>query len=88
MQKIPFKSIGIGCAIMTLLIVARCLVSIGRVLYYGGTNWLPVVQEDPWLYVAVVTAATSVLCFTMTILQERLQDREEEADAITEADEK
>jgi hypothetical protein len=28
------------------------------------------------------------LCFTMTILQERLQDREEEADAITEADEK
>jgi hypothetical protein len=88
MQKIPFKSIGIGCAIMTLLIVARCLVSIGRVLYYGGTNWLPVVQEDPWLYVAVVTAATSVLCFTMTILQERLQDREEDTDPIAEADEK
>ena len=88
MQKIPFKSIGIGCAIMTLLVVARCLVSVGRVLYYGGTNWLPVVQEDPWLYVAVVTAATSVLCFTMTILQERLQDREEDAEILPEMDEK
>ncbi len=88
MQKIPFKSIGIGCAIMTLLIVARCAVSIGRVLYYGGTQWMPVIQQDPYLYVAVATAAASVACFVMTILQERLQDIEVDADAIAEADEK
>ena len=74
MQKIPFKTIGGCCAVMTILIIARCLVSIGRVLYYGGNYWLSVIQADPWLYVSVATAACSVICFTMAIVQERFRD--------------
>ena len=74
MQKIPFKTIGGCCAVMTILIIARCLVSIGRVLYYGGNYWLSVIQADPWLYVSVATTALSVICFTMAIVQERFRD--------------
>ena len=73
MHKIPFKAIGTCSAILTLLIIVRCFVSAGRVLYYGGTEWLSVIQADPWLYVSVGSAALSVLCFTMSILQERLE---------------
>ena len=73
MHKIPFKTIGTCSAILTLLIIVRCVVSAGRVLYYGGTEWLSVIQADPWLYVSVGSAALSVLCFTMSILQERLE---------------
>ena len=76
MQKIPFKTIGYCSAFLTILIIGRCLVSIGRVLYYGGTNWLAVIQADPWLYVSVASAALSVLCFTMTILQEQRQQQQ------------
>jgi hypothetical protein len=76
MDRIPFKTIGFCSATLTLLIVARCLVSIGRVLYYGGNYWLSVIQADPWLYVAVATAAISVISFTMTIMQERLRNED------------
>lgn len=80
MNKIPFKFIG-GCsAALTMLIILRLMVSVGRVLYYGGTQWLPVVQDDPWLYVSVATAATSVICFTMAMVQERFFPPEEDTD--------
>ena len=45
MDKIPFKTIGCCCAVLTVLIIARCLVSIGRVLYYGGNYWLTVMKQ-------------------------------------------
>ena len=78
MRKIPFKAI-VGCrAVLTLLIIARCLVSIGRVVYYGGNYWLTVIQADPWLYVSVASAAMSVVCFTMAVIQERQRESSEE----------
>lgn len=78
MKHIPFKAIGAGSAILTVLIIVRCLVSIGRVLYYGGNYWLSVIQEDPWLYVGVATAAISVLCFSMALLQERQAEQDDD----------
>lgn len=82
MKHIPFKFIGACSAILTVLIIVRCLVSIGRVLYYGGDYWLSVIQEDPWLYVGVATAAISVLCFSLALLQER-QEAQNDADLPT-----
>lgn len=79
MKHIPFKAIGAGSAILTVLIIIRCLVSIGRVLYYGGDYWLSVIQEDPWLYVGVATAAISVLCFSLALLQERQAAQDDES---------
>ena len=73
-NKIPFKTIGICSAILTVLIILRCAVSIGRVLYYGGNYWLTVIQADPWLYVSVASAAISVVCFSMIIIRERSKD--------------
>ena len=78
MDKIPFKTIGGCCAVLTVLIIARCLVSIGRVLYYGGNYWLTVIQADPWLYVSVASAAMSVVCFTMAVILERQKEASEE----------
>ena len=70
MKRIPFKTIGTCSAILTVLIIVRCLVSIGRVLYYGGNYWLSVIQADPWLYVSVCSAALSVVCFLLAYRQE------------------
>ena len=78
MDKIPFKTIGGCCAVLTVLIIARCLVSIGRVLYYGGNYWLTVIQSDPWLYVSVASAAICVVCFTMAVILERQKEVSEE----------
>ena len=71
MSKIPFKTIGFCCAFLTLLVIGRCMVTVGRIRKYGGTQWLEAVQADPWLYISVAAAALSVICFTMTIVQER-----------------
>ena len=87
MQKIPFKTIGACSAILTLLVIVRCIVSASRVLYYGGTEWLSVIQADPWLYVSVGSAALSVLCFTMSILQERLKDAGQESEEDSDEEE-
>ena len=88
MNKIPFKTIGACSAILTVLIILRCLVSIGRVLYYGGNYWLTVIQADPWLYVSVASAAISVVCFAMAIIEERSTDAsEEEHEEVCEEDE-
>jgi len=88
MNKIPFKTIGACSAILTVLIILRCIVSAGRVLYYGGNYWLTVIQADPWLYVSVASAAISVVCFAMAIIQERRKDTsEEEHEEVCEEDE-
>ena len=81
MSKIPFKSIGICSAILTLLVIGRCMVTVGRIRKYGGTQWLEAVQADPWLYVSVAAAALSVICFTMTILQERWNESHRKDDS-------
>ena len=78
MDKIPFKLIGACSAMLTVLIILRCALTVVRVLYYGGTNWLSEIQADPWLYVSVASAAISVVCFAMAVIQQRRQEPLEE----------
>ena len=80
MKHIPFKAIGTCSAILTVLIIVRCLVSIGRVLYYGGDYWLSVIQADPWLYVGVATAAISVLCFSLALFHDLQEEEKSETE--------
>ena len=86
MNKIPFKTIGICSAILTALIVLRCIVSAGRVLYYGGTYWMTVIQADPWLYVGIAASAISAVCFAMVMILQRQQDTADETDEAYEED--
>ena len=88
MDRIPFKTIGIYSAILTLLIIARCMVSIGRVMYYGGMYWLTVIQEDPWLYVSIASSSLSALCFLLAYYREQVQLRKlDELEAPEETEE-
>jgi len=86
MNKIPFKTIGFCSAILTVLIILRCIVSAGRVLYYGGTYWISVIQADPWLYVGIATSAICVVCFAMVVILQRQQDTADETDEVYEED--
>lgn len=87
MNRIPFKTIGVCSAILTVLIIARCLVTIGRVRYYGDFYWLTAIQEDPWLYVSVASSALSALCFLLAYYREQSQLRKQaETEAQAEED--
>ncbi len=74
-MRFPWKGTGISCAVVTLLVILRCLTTIGRHLYYGGTNWSPLVLGDPWFYVGMACAALGIACFTILIILENKNSR-------------
>ena len=78
MKKIPWKGIAIGCGILAVLVVLRCIVSASRFLYYGGTYWQSVVMEDPWLYVGMTSAA---ICVAALLVLAELSSQEEKEEA-------
>lgn len=74
MKKNLWKGIAIGCGSLALLVVLRCVVTAGRLLYYGNTYWQSEVMEDPWLYVGMVAAA---VCVAALLLLSELSAKEE-----------
>jgi hypothetical protein len=82
MKKIPWRGIAGGCGLLTVLVLARCVVTALRSLYYyGGMYWRNEVAQDPWLYVGMVAAAVCVAA--LLILSDRA---EKEKAAQTEDD--
>lgn len=77
MKKFPWKGIGIGCAVLTMLVIARCAVTAGRVLYYGGTNWMSKVTADPWFYIGMAAAAACAACFLVLAQEESKKEQED-----------
>lgn len=67
MKKIPWKGIAIGCAIMTVLVIAKCSVSAGMAIYYKK-SWSEPILADPWLYVGIAAA----LIGTIALITDRL----------------
>ena len=59
MKMIPWKGIAIGCLVAALLIVARCVVTVGKGVYYHY-DYLPKLIQDPWFYVGIVAAAVGM----------------------------
>ena len=74
MKKIPWTAIGTACLVMVLLVIGRCAVTVGRVMYYGGTDWKDKVLSDPWLIVGV---AASVVCVLAFLLADRPKEKSE-----------
>ena len=71
MKKIPFKAIAAACMTLALLVVARCAVTYGRTVYYGGTDWVSKVVEDPWFTVGILAAAVSVVSLILLLVQRK-----------------
>ena len=72
MKKIPWRGIAGGCGLLTVLVLARCVVTALRSLYYyGGMYWRNEVAQDPWLYVGMVAAAVCVAA--LLILSDRAE---------------
>ena len=84
MKKFPFKTVGIYSAVMTVLIILRGIVSIGRHHYYGGRSYLTVLQNDRWMIIGIATAALCALCFVLIRLQKSLQDDSSAEDKLDE----
>ena len=51
MKRKTWKTICILSLVMTFLVLARCVATAVRELYYGRSQWLDVILQDPWLYV-------------------------------------
>ncbi len=67
MKKFPWGTIGCISSVMTALIIARCIVTIGRASYYR-MDWWPQVQKDPWMIVGILTAVICLVSVVMTFL--------------------
>lgn len=69
MKEFPWKGIGISCALLVLLVMGRCAVTVGRVIYYGGSNWLNKILSDPWTFVGIAAAAVCAIAFGVLAFQ-------------------
>ena len=54
MKRKTWKTICIFSLVMTVLVLARCVATAVRELYYGRTEWMNAILQDPWLYVGGV----------------------------------
>lgn len=74
MKRFPWKPVGMVSAIVTVLVVLRCFVTVGRVLYYGGNYWVTTLLDDPWFYIGMVAAALCTAAFVVLAIRERNGD--------------
>lgn len=82
MKKIPWKGICIGGIVMSVLVLARCVATIVRELYYGRDQWLNLILQDPWTYVGmaavVVVYISAIVCLVESKASRKETDSEEE----------
>ena len=76
MRKIPWKGIAVGCGFLSVLVVIRCAVTAGYVLYYGGRDWQKAVMEDPWLYIGMVAAGLCVFALLALAGQNQKEEKD------------
>ena len=74
-MRFPWKGAGITCAVITLLVVLRCLVTFFRNRYYGGTNGIQLILADPWFYIGMAAAAIGLACFVFLIVLDKKSSR-------------
>lgn len=75
MKNFPWKSTAIVCGIVTVLVIARCAVTVGFVRYYGGSYWMDKLMEDPWFYIGMVAAALCAVSLLVLAEQDRKKEK-------------
>ncbi len=78
MKKFPWKGLCIGTVIMTGLVAARCAVTAGQVLYYGGTDYMSRILADGWFYVGLAAALIGIISGVMALLTRKQNVPEEQ----------
>ncbi len=64
MKYIPWKWIAILTSILSALVAGRAAVTVGRAIYYS-MQWLPKLQQDPWIYVGFASLAITIIAWVM-----------------------
>ncbi len=65
MKTIPWKGLCIGCTVLTVLVIARCIATAARELYYNRTGWMALILRDGWFYVGIAAALVGVISGVM-----------------------
>ena len=77
MKKFPWKGVAIGCGILTVLVIARCAVTVGWVFYFGGNYWRSKLMEDPWFFIGMAAAGMCAISLLVLADQKDKQEKEE-----------
>lgn len=80
MKEFPWKSVALGTGIVTVLVAARCAVTVGFLRYYYGTarNWMDKLMEDPWFFIGM--AAAALCAVSLLVLADREDKKSKEND--------
>jgi uncharacterized membrane protein len=56
--------------VLVLLVLARCIATVARELYYGRDQWMDLILQDTWFYVGiaavVVLYISAIVCIVRT----------------------
>ena len=78
MKKIPWKTVAIAALILTVMVAIRCVVTAGRVMYEGGTNWSDRILADPWFYVGIAAAIIGVVACVIKLSEPAAKNESDE----------
>ena len=76
MKKIPFRAIALICIAQAVLVLMRCLVTVGKSKYFGQ-DWKLKLQEDPWVLVGIIAAILAAGAIAGWVVQHKLTSRSE-----------
>ena len=76
MKQIPWKGLAFGSGLLAFLVLGRCIVTVGRLLYYGSNYWQSAIMEGPWFYIGMVAAAVCVAA--LLVLSDQATKKREE----------
>ena len=71
MKKTPWKGIFIGSMVMTVLVLARCIATVARELYYGRDQWMDLILRDAWFYVGIAAVVVLYISAIVCIVRSR-----------------
>ncbi len=77
MEKFWRALAGTGCVVV-ILVIGRVIVTVGRARYWHQ-DWLPKVQQDPWVYVGFAAAALAIIAWAMLPGKKKKPEPPEEA---------
>ena len=71
MKKIPWKGLFFASMVMTVLVLARCIATVARELYYGRDQWMDLILQDTWFYVGIAAVVVLYISAIVCIVRSR-----------------
>lgn len=71
MKKTPWKGIFLGSMVLVLLVLARCIATVARELYYGRDQWMDLILQDTWFYVGIAAVVVLYISAIVCIIRTR-----------------